>query len=334
MESVLESASGVNIKIPTSFREYHHALLESIRSGTEIIFPEELLIYSHYNWNRPLGYGFKFDEIELQQAGISPYVRGSRFYSMPENQLYLKPLLKLHGSLNWFRYLPIRRFPVFPGELEPELGERESDIIFKRGLYWFGEPPEHDGWYLNPLVITPTLYKDEYYDKRPFIEIWEKAKNSLSKCEKLVVIGYSFSPTDFTTKQLFLESFLDSNLKELVVVNPNHNLVKVVKDLCHFKGGVAWFSNLDEYVESFSKVIRLESKPIEIKESELPTDTSPHDVYIKCKNCGIKFNAKIRTNPRSHATSEFIDCIFACPNGHVNSYNKKDFILKKVNQEK
>jgi len=329
MENILESASGVNPKVPESYKEYHHKFLESISSSTEIIIPDELLTYSHCNWNRPLGYGFKFDEIELCVAGIPPYVRGSRFYSVPENQIYLKPLLKLHGSLNWFRYLPIRRIPTFWGEPEPELGERESSILCKRGFYRFGEPPEHDGWYLNPIIITPTLYKDEYYDKRPFVEIWEKAKNSLSKCEKLVVIGYSFSPTDFTTKQLFLESFLDSNLKELVVVNPNHNLVKVVKDLCHFKGGVAWYANLDEYVGSFSKVIRLERKPIEIDESKLPTDTSPHDVYLMCKTCDIEFDAKIRTNPRSHASSEFIDCIFECPNGHVNSYNKEDFILKK-----
>lgn len=30
---------------------------------------------------------------------------------------------------------------------------------------------------------------------------------------------------------------MENHLMELVVVNPNHNQVKVVIELCHFKGG-------------------------------------------------------------------------------------------------
>ena len=56
VESILESASGVNPSIPKSFKE--HGPFEKQE------LPDELLNYSHYNWNRPLGYGFKFDEID------------------------------------------------------------------------------------------------------------------------------------------------------------------------------------------------------------------------------------------------------------------------------
>lgn len=329
LEHIIKLTSKVNLNIPESFRTF----VPRMQPFKEEELPDDLLVYSHSNWNAPLGYGFKFDEIRLEQAGISPFVSGKRFYSLPENELYSKPLLKLHGSLNWFRYLPFRMIPTFPGDREPSLGEKESHILLTRGTWWFGRPPHHEGWLLDPLIITPTLYKDEYHNKKPFRDIWEMAKIYLSKCEKLVVIGYSFSPTDFSTKQLLLESFIENNLKELVVVNPNYDLVKVVKDLCHFKGGVFWFSNLDEYIESFSKVIHLESKPIKMEELDLPKDTSPHDVYLKCKTCGIEFKGGIRTNPRSHATSQFFGFISNCPNGHSNSYDKEDFILKKVNQD-
>jgi len=324
VESVLEMTSGVNPNVPKSFRE-------PISETDEL--PDDLLAYSHCNWNRPLAYGFRFDEIQLQQAGVRKFCRGSRFYSNSKNQLYEKPLLKLHGSLNWFSYLPIRTFPVLPEEPKPELGEKESDILLMDGTWWLGVPPDHDGWYIEPILITPVLYKEKYYGQKPFNEIWEQAKTALSQCEKLVVVGYSFSPSDFTTKQLFLESFMGDNLKELVVVNPNHDLVKMVKELCHFSGGVVWYSSLADYIQTFSKVVTTENEPVEVSEADLPHDTSPHDAWLKCKTCGIEFPAGIRTNPRSFATTTLIGYAPICPNGHAHSYNKDDFFLKKVSEQ-
>jgi hypothetical protein len=322
MEHVLESAYGVRLSVPKEFMKRG--------SFEKTEFPDEVLEYSHYNWNKPLGYGFKFDEIQLQQAGVSKFVKGSRFYSLSRNKLYPKPLLKLHGSLNWFQYLPVRSYPTFPEETAPELGEKESEIILKDGTWWFNRPPDHNGWFVAPLIITPVLYKDEYYNAKPFVDIWGSAKKALSKCAKLVVIGYSFSPTDFSSKHLLIESLVSNDLEELVIVNPDHNLVKVVKDLCHFSGGVVWYSSLDDYLNSFSHSVQLESMPIKVEEKDLPKDTSPQDLYAKCKTCNIEFSVGIRTNPRSFATSQYLGNIHTCPNGHTNSYDKSDYTLKKV----
>lgn len=322
LEHVLESASGVRLSVPKEFCE--------IKPFEDKELPDEVLTYSHYNWNIPLCYGFKFDEIQLQQAGVSKFVRGARFYSLQENSLYPKPLLKLHGSLNWFHYLPLRSFPTMPGETEPALGAKESEIILKNGTWWFNRPPDHDGWFVAPTIITPVLYKDEYYDKKPFAVTWEMAKKALSTCTKLVVIGYSFSPTDFSTKHLLIESLIDDNLEELVVVNPDHNIVKVVKELSNFKRGVVWHSCLEDYLNGFSSSVRLETKPEKIEEADLPEDISPHDLYTKCKTCGTEFSVGIKTNPRSFATSQYIGNVHTCPHGHANSYDKSDYVLKKV----
>jgi hypothetical protein len=321
MEAVLETMSGVNPNVPKSFSE-------RTRETEEL--SDDLLTYSYCKWNKPLAYGFRFDEIELQQAGISRFVKGSRFYSVPQNVLYKEPLLKLHGSLNWFKYLPFRSFPVLAGEPKPKLGEKESNIILKRGTWWFGRPPDHDGWSIDPIIVTPVLYKDEYFKQKPFVETWDQARNALSHCDKLIVVGYSFSPSDFTTKQLFLESFTSDNLKELVIVNPNHDLVKVIKELCHFGGGVVWFSSLADYLKTFSGSVTLESEPVKISEASLPQDTSPHDAWLKCKTCGVEFPAGIRSNPRSFATTTIIGYMATCPNGHANSYNRADFALRKA----
>ena len=325
IEEILELTCGVNPSVPKSFMR--------CEPFEEKELPDEMLVYSHCNWNRPLGYGFKFDEIQLQQAGVSKFVRGSRFYTLPQNQLYPKPLLKLHGSLNWFRYThpPIRTYPTSPRETEPKFpSEKETDTILKNETWWWGNPPDLNGWFILPVIITPNLYKDKYYNREPFPRIWKTAKDALSKCKKLVVIGYSFPPSDFSSKHLLIESFIGNDLDELTIINPDHNVAKVVKELCHFNGGVIWYSNLDDYLRTFSAVVHIESEPVRISEEDISEDTSPHDLSLKCKTCGVEFFAGIRTNPRSYATSQYIGNIHKCPNGHANSYDKKDYTLRKV----
>jgi len=135
-----------------------------------------------------------------------------------------------------------------------------------------------------------------------------------------------------SSHRLARESFVSNNLKELVIVNPNHDIVKVVKELCHFDGGVVWFSSLSDYVKTFSDVVTLESEPVEVSEADLPKDTLPHDAVLKCKTCGIEFLGGIRTNPRSFATTTLIGYTIKCPNGHINSYNKADFTLRKATE--
>lgn len=81
-------------------------------------------------------------------------------------------------------------------------------------------PPNKDQLYLHPLIITPIIHKDIYLEDkevhgRVFSPLWTKAKDCLSKCNKLVIRGYSFPATDFLTKKLFLESFVDNKLDEI-----------------------------------------------------------------------------------------------------------------------
>jgi len=200
---------------------------------------DELISYSHHNWNRPLGYGVKFDEVQLQQAGPSKYVRGSRFYT--QNKLYDWAILKLHGSLNWFHYLPIRKYPAFDPK-DKELSEDKlQEVILVDGHWWFNDPPDLRGWLIDPLIITPVLYKEQFYQHPVFSDIWKRAHDELSTCRRLVVIGYSFAPTDFNIKKLFLEAFCENTLEELVVVNPDTSVVRTVKELSHFQKPVLFF---------------------------------------------------------------------------------------------
>lgn len=233
LEYILEATWGSNLQIPA-------------RALKERELSDELLVYSHSKWNRRLGYGYKFDEIQFQQAGVTRFVKGTRFYSYKENQIYTHPILKLYGSINWFRYVPILSSSRSL-KLKPEL---EANIILKNGTWWFEMAPEHNGWLLDPIIITPSLYEKRYHNMKPFKDIWETAKNILSQSEKTVIINLSLTPNDHSTRRLLSEAFQDSNLKKLIIINPDNNEAEILKELCHFKGDVLWFSNLDEYFTS------------------------------------------------------------------------------------
>ena len=214
---------------------------------------EEEIAFSHYNWNRPLGYGLEFDRVQLHRAGVSAYVDGARFYSNKQNKLYDWPILKLHGSLNWFRFLPFRSFPVFEEERTAQPKWMESAVIHVEGHWWMNRPPDFEGWVIDPLLITPVLDKEALFNdplyNRVFAPLWSKAAEALGSCNKLVIIGYSFSPTDFRTKKLFLEAFATNELKELIIVNPNPTAIERAKELCHFEHPVI-FQDLASYVRS------------------------------------------------------------------------------------
>lgn len=247
LEEAIESASGVTENLPPEFVKF---MQERPSHGT---IPDTLLAYSHYKWNRPLAYGIEFDEVQLQQAGVPSFIDGSRFYGRPENQLYSPPVLKMHGSLNWFRYTPHRRFPEVGKK--KSLGDRASQLLLVTGHWWFNEPPEHRGWYIDPVIITPVVYKNKFFEEGPdnpgpFTHIWSMARDALSRCERLVTIGYSFSPADFSTRQLLLESFSGHELKELVVANPNPEVARTVRNLCHFDAGVEWYRGVEDYVKA------------------------------------------------------------------------------------
>lgn len=242
LEMAIESASRVNITHP-----------DGLTFGNVDNIPFDELAYSHFNWNRPLCYGIKFHEIELQRAGPRTFVNGERFYSHPNNQLYDSRLLKLHGSLNWFRYLPIQKYKL-PKEYTFEMSEKKlGEVIFVRADWRYGQFPELYSWYIEPIIITPVLYKEKYLHEPVFSSLWKQAFDALSSCQQLVIIGYSFPPTDFHVKRLFLEAFSNHSLEELTIINPDTSTIGTAKYLTHFHKPVVVCKNLEEYISYVEK---------------------------------------------------------------------------------
>lgn len=173
---------------------------------------------------------------------------GKEFYGHPENNLYEWKILKLHGSLNWFHYLPRNVFSTSP-EMARELPlEMQENIMLRNQTMRSPLMDTTSGWFLNPLIIPLVLYKESMYQIKLFSNLWKQARELLAKCNRLIVIGYSFPPTDFAVKKLFLESFENNKLEELIVVNPDTSVVKTIKELTHFSKPVLLCSNLREFL--------------------------------------------------------------------------------------
>jgi len=243
LEALVESASGINTTIPQSLSGEYDISAE---------ISDEELWYSHFNWNRPLAYGIQFDEVQLERAGLSTYVEGSRFYSHPDNKLYPWKILKLHGSLNWFRYMPFRKYPPVNPSDEQLPKEKLEEVLLIQGRWWFIAPPDLRGWLLDPLIITPVLYKSQFYEHRVFSNTWRQAHNELSTCKRLAVVGYSFAPTDFYVRKLFLDAFCEKPPEELIIVNPETSVVQIAKDLTHFSKPVLVCRDLEEYLRLYA----------------------------------------------------------------------------------
>jgi len=246
LEAIIESASGLNPSSPPE-------RLSRAPFGPTKLSDDELA-YSHFNWKRPLAYGIQFDLVQLPQAGASRYAEGKEFYSHPQNQLYFSPILKLHGSLNWFRYLPIRFFPALSESLEELPRDKEHSVVFSDHAQYrwgFGQPYLGE-WHYDPILITPILHKQAFLHhpvyRRVFGPVWQKAQQALCNCDRLVVIGYSFPSTDFLTKKLFLEAFSDRTIEELVVVNPDTSVIQKTKELCHFEKPVIVCKDVREFL--------------------------------------------------------------------------------------
>jgi hypothetical protein len=249
IEIVIELGSGKNNAELNYLNRFQRDLPEEEQST---IVPN-----SEWKWNRVLAYGIKFDRVLLHDGSITfreKFFDKRIFYSSKKNKLYPWSILKLHGSLNWWKYVNATPNPYISHEELEILYELKKKQIVLENLVWFlpssDTPYNEDQLFVEPIIITPVLHKQFYDEKfiyqKVFDPLWRKAKSSLSKC-KSFIIGYSFPATDFHAKRLFLESFSDNIINELIIVNPDPNAIEETKRMTQFRQ-IRIFKNLEGFM--------------------------------------------------------------------------------------
>ena len=251
VESVIEKASGIS---------YAPNFSNKFQSN---VAPEKIgdIISSHqWKWNRPLAYGIYFDKIQIHDGAIGnrkKFFEANEFYSHKNNTLYPWSILKLHGSLNWWQYVDATPNQFISDRRLKRLYESKKEKIVLQDLHVSLPisfvPWNEDQLYVEPIIITPVLYKqydsEEFLYRKVFDPLWKKAKVALRKCKSIVVIGYSFSIADFRARQLLIEAFSENIADELIIVNPSNIAINETKRLIQFKT-VRHYSNLECFIKN------------------------------------------------------------------------------------
>ncbi len=151
-----------------------------------------------------------------------------QYYISPDDKKF--PLLKLHGSLNWYQD---RNDIVTPhyitdffknwsfGLLNVQMNETTTFSFDEYISDYF--PNQYPN--ITPFIVPPTWNKTMYH--KSISNIWNKASACLSKAKNIFVIGYSLPETDAFFKYLFsLGTNSRTRIRKFCVINPDTNGTK------------------------------------------------------------------------------------------------------------
>jgi len=143
-------------------------------------------------WNPRYGYGFNLGPRGMLLTGDQHWSPTTRAKRADTIHLY-----KLHGSLH---------FRVAGPEKEEKIYLKQHPYTKRRGNLRF-------------TIIPPEWHKA--YNKGFFGKLWKDAASAIHRAEHLVFVGYSLPATDLHSTALFRTAIRSSNLRSLVVVNPD-----------------------------------------------------------------------------------------------------------------
>jgi len=131
--------------------------------------------------------------------------QGKTYRQLARNGWPEVPVLKIHGSLNWWYASKAERDPA-PKYPNVVFLMADEDVPVGAPVIW-DNPPEP---FLYP-VIVPFVR-----DKKKFIEgllepVWEAAEREMSTCQRLVVVGYHLADDDKEAQELFSNALKGSN---------------------------------------------------------------------------------------------------------------------------
>lgn len=156
-------------------------------------------------------------------------------YCLGNNNNHSINLMKLHGSLNWFKSKETNE--IIPYDFSqinewyrtmPALDEY-GKVNISLSSKFFKEKIKYKGQELQPIpfIIPPTWNKLEFSHNHEIAKVWQKAAEELSIAENIFVIGYSYPETDNFFKYFYALGILGArSINRFWVFNPDQ-LIKV-----------------------------------------------------------------------------------------------------------
>ncbi|GCD20181.1 hypothetical protein CTKZ_17430 [Cellulomonas algicola] len=165
----------------------------------------------------------------------------SGFVSSSEPRGPMPRLFKLHGSINWH----------YGGLTSPATARI---VLDDGGFSWaprgirVDDSPRYDVLLddLEPLLVPPTAAKSTFYSNQSLRAQWRRAYTSLKQADELVVLGFSFPPSDVQVRQMIL---LSGPWDLVTVVDPSPEPARRVRELLGDSQEIQTFGSVLEYTD-------------------------------------------------------------------------------------
>ena len=159
-------------------------------------------------------------ETHLREEGIAladgfseKEEEGVRYWDGDFSSNSKTPFLKLHGSVDWFRFLPDCSSPWYDEKIGIRL-KAGHNRIKKDGVPRMRPDP-------IPLLLIGTFNKVADYSQGIFLHLHHRFRATLREADQLVVCGYSFGDKGINTA--VIEWYYAKPCRRFVVIHPDRD---------------------------------------------------------------------------------------------------------------
>lgn len=152
-------------------------------------------------------------------------------------------ILKLHGSLNWYRTHGKRKVT------KNQILDQKSDFLITPRVSLIPELT-YEGKSTFPLIVPPVTHKSGILHKG-MNPLWKKASTALTAAAEIVVFGYSCPKMDFESANLIRRAIRQNkNIKYFSVIDPAPAVFQRYVDITGLNR-VFWFRDADSFIKGY-----------------------------------------------------------------------------------
>lgn len=130
------------------------------------------------------------------------------------------PLIKMHGSINWF-YCETCQNVMMP-TVETMLESVESNMPYSvTGMCGNCKA------LVRQFIIPPTAHK--YLEYPPIVQVWDTGRKAFEEAKVYIIIGYSFSDADDYIAKMLLKAVGDDPSKHLIIIDKSPDTIERFK---------------------------------------------------------------------------------------------------------
>jgi hypothetical protein len=196
------------------YGEYSRALVNALHESDTIInFNYDLLIDQELIPREGAYQYHNFADVVLDK----PFNDMPQFRALRDKDTGSGLYLKMHGSLNWTTCTNT----ACPRSTSIEIGDVLHSLLLRNSPTGVPSRCKTCVGEVSTVIVPPLLNKPVMHSP-VFRNIWSNALECLKQAQRIVIIGYSFPPTDFYTEWLFRSAQIDEDTR-VQIVNPLNN---------------------------------------------------------------------------------------------------------------